>query len=119
MRLFVLTVRRNAMALAAASFAAAVVCPVFAAQREKIPDFAPDSITGWLKPPGDEFIAPSSGPGPVKADPARPYISNAIAPQETIKIADLSNPILLPWVAERMKKSNEEVLAGKVGFTAR
>jgi hypothetical protein len=34
-------------------------------------------------------------------------------------IAELSNPILQPWVVEKMRKSNEEVLAGKVGFTAR
>src|ERR1700704_1382488 len=48
---------------------------------------------GWLKPPGDEFIAPDSGPGPIRSDPARPYISNALAPQETVKLADLTNPI--------------------------
>jgi hypothetical protein len=116
MRLLVRTVRNI---FAGVWVGGALVSPVFAAQSEKIPNFAPDSVTGWLKPPGDEFIAPPAGPGPVKADPAHPYVSNALAPQETIKIADLSNPILLPWVAERMKKSNEEVLAGKVGYTAR
>jgi hypothetical protein len=93
--------------------------PALAAQNTKIPDFAPDSVTGWLKPPGDEFIQPESGPGPVKSDSSRPYVSNAIAAQETVKIADLSNPILKPWAIERMKKANDEVLAGKVGFTAR
>ena len=35
------------------------------------------------------------------------------------KIADLTNPILQPWVVEEMRKANDEVLAGKVGFTAR
>jgi len=74
---------------------------------------------GWLKPPGDEFIAPESGPGPIRADAAHPYVSNAIAPQETVKIADITNPILQPWAAAQMKKSNDDVLAGKVGFTAR
>jgi hypothetical protein len=99
--------------------AAAILMPASAAQDEKIPNFAPDSTTGWLKPPGDEFIQPDSGPGPVKADPAAPYHTNALFAQETPKIADLSNPILQPWVKEQMRKENEAVLAGKVGFTAR
>jgi hypothetical protein len=77
------------------------------------------AVTGWLKPPGDEFIPPDSGPGPVRSDPAHPYVSNAVARQETVKIADLTNPILKPWVVEQMKKANDEVIAGKVGFTAR
>ena len=93
--------------------------PVSAAPDEKFPNFAPDSTTGWLKPPGDEFIQPASGPGPVKADPSAPYHTNALYAQETPKIADLSNPILQPWVKEQMRKENEAVLAGKVGFTAR
>jgi hypothetical protein len=107
-----------------AALACALAAPAFAA--EKIPDFAPDSTTGWLKPPGDEFIQPASGPGPVRSDPSRPYVGgfNPFAPvrsgaQETAKIADLTNPILQPWVAEQMRKANAEVLAGKVGFTAR
>ena len=90
-----------------------------AAENAPIPNFAPDNVTGWLKPPGDEFLPPASGPGPVKFDPAHPYVSNAVARQETVKIADLTNPILLPWVVEQMRKANDEVLAGKVGFTAR
>jgi len=106
---------------AAAALASAVVVlgPTLAAENAAIPNFAPDSVTGWLKPPGDEFLPPESGPGPVRSDPAHPYVSNAVAVQETVKIADLTNPILQPWVVERMKKSNDEVLAGKVGFTAR
>jgi len=72
-----------------------------------------------LKPPGDEFLQPASGPGPVRADPAHPYVSNAVAAQETVKIADVTNPILQSWVVEQMRKANDEVLAGKVGFTAR
>jgi len=90
-----------------------------AAENTSIPNFAPDNVTGWLKPPGDEFIPPASGPGPVRSDPDRPYISRAVQAQETFKIADLTNPILQPWVVEQMRKANEEVLAGKVGFTAR
>jgi hypothetical protein len=106
-------------ASAAIACTVAITAPGLAAQNDPIPNFAPDNITGWLKPPGDEFILPDAGPGPVRSDPARPYVSNAVAAQETVKIADLTNPILQPWVVDQMRKANEEVLAGKVGFTAR
>jgi hypothetical protein len=114
--------RQSGAWIASAAFAYAVallLSPALAAQDEAIPDFSPDSVTGWLKPPGDEFLQPASGLGPVRADPAHPYVSNAVAAQETVKIADVTNPILQPWVAEQMRKANDEVLAGKVGFTAR
>jgi hypothetical protein len=104
---------------AAIAYAVAALSPSLAAENAPIPNFAPDSVTGWLKGPGDEFLQPEIGPGPVRSDPARPYVSNAVAAQETVKIADLTNPILQPWVVEQMKKANDEVLAGKVGFTAR
>jgi hypothetical protein len=109
----------RALCAVCAFCAVALLAPASAAPDEKIPNFSPDSTTGWLKPPGDEFIQPDSGPGPVKADPSAPYHTNALFAQETPKIADLSNPILQPWVKEQMRKENEAVLAGKVGFTAR
>ena len=101
--------------------------PAVSASSGTIPDFSPNSLTGWVKTPGsDEFIPPASGPGPVQADPTRPYVSHGHpgdggSPdgQETVKIADITNPILQPWAAEQMRKANEEVLAGKIGFTAR
>lgn len=99
--------------------AVAALSSARAEQNPPIANFAPDNMTGWLKGPGDEFLQPASGPGPVRSDPAHPYVSNAVARQETVKIADLTNPILQPWVIEQMKKANDEVLAGKVGFTAR
>jgi hypothetical protein len=87
--------------------AVAALCPARAEPNAPIPNFAPDSTTGWLKGPGDEFFPPASGPGPVRSDPAHPYVSNAVARQETVKIADLTNPILQPWVVEQMRKANE------------
>jgi hypothetical protein len=118
----VISRKRFGRAVAGLVSAAIVVWPAVGADSvkdEAIPNFAPDSTTGWLKPPGDEFIQPDSGPGPIKADSAHPYFSNAIAAQETVKIADVTNPILQLWAAAQMKKSNDGVLAGKVGFTAR
>jgi len=115
------------IALSAVCVGVVAAWPALAAQNESIPNFATDSRTGWVKTPGsDEFIPPESGPGPVQDDPARPYVSNGhpgdggrLDGQETVKIADITNPILQPWAAEQMRKANEEVLAGKIGFTAR
>jgi hypothetical protein len=39
--------------------------------------------------------------------------------QPTFRVADLSNPNLKPWAREVMKRENEKVLAGKIGYTAR
>src|SRR5262245_4622232 len=92
---------------------------------QPIPAFGPDTITSWYpdRPKGDDFLPPESGPGPVLADPAHPYVPNDegrnTGVQPTYRIADLSNPILQPWAREQMKQANDEVLAGKVPFIAR
>src|SRR5271169_750975 len=85
-----------------------------------VPNFAPDSNTAWTsdRPASDDFLPPSSGPGPVVSDKAHPYVPNGQG-QSTYRVADLTNPILKPWAAEQMQKANEEVLAGKVPFIAR
>jgi hypothetical protein len=54
--------------------AGAALLPARAAESGSTPNFAPSSRTGWLAQ-DDEFIPPPSGPGPVKSDPPRPYIS--------------------------------------------
>src|ERR1051326_5716357 len=73
---------------------------------------------GWF-PVGDDFLLPDSGPGPVVSDPAPPYYSKQSGRQPTDRVADLSNPILQPWVRERLRKSNADVLAGKVPYNPR
>src|SRR3978361_573652 len=86
--------------------------PVAAAQKTNIPDFAPDSSTGWITM-GQEFVAPPSGPGPVVADPA-----HAPKPgQPAFRVADLANPILQPWAREELRKANERALSGKAAYT--
>jgi len=72
---------------------------------------------GWLA--DTEFLPPTSGPGPVTFDKAHPYIRNNTVGQPSFRIGDVSNPILMPWVAERMRRDNEDVLKGKFAFTAR
>jgi hypothetical protein len=82
---------------------------------DAIPNFAPNADTGWQLT-DDEFIPPPSGPGPVVSDPAHPYISFYRFPRNpdpTFRVADLSNPILQPWVREALRKANERSLSGK------
>jgi hypothetical protein len=86
------------------------------AQTNAIPQFSGRDF-GWLA--DTEFLPPPSGPGPVSFDKAHPYVRNNTVGQPTFRIADVSNPILQPWVVARMRKDNEEVLAGKFAFTAR
>jgi hypothetical protein len=77
---------------------------------------APNDAVGWIAT-STEFFPPLSGAGPVSQDPAHPHVSNeeyrATGRQPTLQIADLSNPILQPWVKEELRKRNELVLAGK------
>src|ERR1043166_7310130 len=90
------------------------------------PNFAPNSIGGWIAVPGG-FKAPPSGPGPIVNDPAHPVFVNLqpnyppsgriVGPQPTFAVADISNPILQPWAREELKKRNERILAGGTGYT--
>src|SRR5258706_6207726 len=69
----------------------------------------------WVSGNSD-FLPPTSGLGPVtydKADPVRARNPNkrgdvVEAPR---RLADLSTPNLKPWVVDRLKKANEELLA--------
>ena len=92
-------------------------------KKQVIPDFAPTDKTGWVLDHAfgvdDLLPPPAGGPGPVTFDKAHPYVPNGFARQSTYRVADLSNPILQPWIIPSMKKANDEVLAGKVPFRAR
>jgi len=93
-----------------------------AADKKSVPSFATGPITAWVptRAAGDNFLPPPGGPGPVVDDPAHPYAPNqGTAGQAAFHVGDLSNPILKPWAREEMKKSNDDVLAGKIPFTAR
>lgn len=100
-----------ALALAASAAAQAPVAP---------PDFSSDQ-TAWQTPFGTDYIEIPGTPPLVTNDSAHPYISNGVAirtgQQPTYRIADLTNPNLKPWAKDVMKKDNDEVLKGKIGFT--
>jgi hypothetical protein len=93
-----------------------------AAAANSIPIFTPDASSLWVpdRAAGDDFLPAKSGPGPVVSDKEHAYNPLAQAQgQLTFKVADLNNPILKPWAKEQMKKANDDVLAGKIPFTAR
>jgi hypothetical protein len=107
--------------LAALSGCGAISVVASPALSTDFPNFMGDSGTAWLpdRPTGDDFLPPFTGPGPVTSPRDRPYVPNGTGRQPTFRIADLTNPILRPWVIERMKHANEQVLAGKVPYIAR
>jgi hypothetical protein len=82
---------------------------------EVAPNFAPDPNTGW-QTPEDEFIPPPNGPGPIRSDPAHPYLSfykYPGNPHPAYRVADLSNPILQPWTREALQRANQRALSGE------
>ena len=88
-----------------------------ALRADGIPNFAAAGY-GWFED-GDDFLPPVSGPGPVFSDPKHPYRSNQSGVQPTYRVADISNPILQPWVKEALRKANDRVLSGAVPFNPR
>ena len=92
--------------------------PAFCASAP--PDFAPSGSVSWIRIGEAVFKQPAIGPGPITDDAAHPTISNddfrRTGAQPTFPVADLSNPILQPWVREQLRKRNTDVLAGKAGF---
>ena len=83
--------------------AAALGWPAVGAESAAVPNFSPDSRTGWIAgvpdgetPIGDDFLQPPSGPGPVTFDRAHPFIDNRVSRRlgksATNRVADLSNP---------------------------
>lgn len=110
--------RRPAAACCAIMMAALVTAGA-AQQRtdHKIPRLGFSNF-GWF-PVSDDFQPLPSGPGPVVSDAANPYFSNQAGRQPTFRIADVNNPILQPWAADSLRKTNEATRAGKVPFSPR
>ena len=92
--------------------------PTAAQQTPSQPDFAVSCDTAWDGIGGGELYPVPGSPKPVTQDPRYHYTPNGPG-QASYRIADLTNPNLKPWVKEAMKKDNDEVLAGKIGYTPR
>jgi hypothetical protein len=98
----------------------APITPTSAQQKAAPPDFSSNQVAWVGVNGGGPGFAPVPGHvPPVTSDPAHPFVPNGSGRQPTYRIADLTNPNLKPWVKEHMKKDNDEVLAGKLAFTAR
>jgi len=94
------------------------------AKKDAIPEFGSrdfgwqTNVEDWQDPPE------GSGHGPMREDPAYPFTSNAVGgrngTQPTVRITNTKDPILKPWAAADIQKTNDEILQGKrqVPFTA-
>jgi len=83
------------------------------------PDFA---FTGWLNEntfKGGEMLPVDGSPPLFHQDARYPFVPNNAGRQPTYRIADLSNPNVKQWAKDVMKKDNDEVLGGKIAYTAR
>jgi hypothetical protein len=98
----------------------AITSPSCAPAADAVPDLSSRN-TVWDGMGENEFLAPRGGPGPVTSDPAHPYVSNFEAArtgkQPNFRIADLTNPILKPWVVQALREANNDAFAGKAMFT--
>ena len=93
--------------------------PLPSLRNPQPPDF---SSTGWLNEAtfeGGELIPVEGSPPLFRQDPAHPFVPNNRNAQPTYRIADLSNPNVKQWAKDVMKKDNDEVLRGKIAYTAR
>jgi len=84
--------------------------------RESVPNFRPSPEAGWIAR-GPNFQLPQSGPHHVTQDPTHPYQPAGGGEARTFRVADLTNPILQPWVKEELRRQNEKIIAGGTGYT--
>ncbi len=82
------------------------------------PDFSSGGIS-WNGIGGGDLLAVPGSPPPVSQDPRYKYTPNNLGAQPTYRISDITNPNLKQWAKDVMKKDNDEVLAGKIAYTAR
>ena len=81
--------------------------------EEKIPELASISFA-WLSAGGFLDPQPGTGHGPIKQDPAIPFLGNNRGPGlVTPPMGNYKDPVLKPWAAAQMRASNEEYLEGQ------
>ncbi len=94
------------------------VIPAVAAQStEKAPDFIVNN-TGWTAVFAKNFETPPAGfpsTGGIGPHPDYPNFGNETG-HPTPRIGNYTSPILLPWAAEQLKKTDAAILAGGVPF---
>ena len=106
----------SAVVLAIAASALAQAPSPQASASANIPELASAQFAwlalgvDWLDPP------PGLGRGPIRPDPAHPYVGNRDRGQVTLHIGNTKDPVLKPWAAKQMQVTNDEVLSGKRGL---
>ena len=111
----------RSLTVATALAVTAFVAPSLAqpADQSPLPDF---SRSGWVNEGtfNGGGLVPIPGQPYFRQDARYPHVPNNRGRQPTYWIADLdSNPNVKPWAKEVMKKDNEEVIHGKIAYTAR
>jgi hypothetical protein len=103
---------------------AAIATPAWAEPASAIPQFASadfgwqSNLEDWEEPPAD------LGHGPIKNDPAYPFVNNADGArtntQPTKRITNIKDRALKPWAAAQIQATNDEILKGvrDIPFTA-
>ena len=87
-----------------------------------IPDFTSIDLP-WVAMSQD-YLPPPSGPGPITYDKAHPVMERTAnqfgaVRESPMRLADLNNPNLKPWLVEYLKQANADLLAGKIRVGAR
>jgi hypothetical protein len=90
-----------------------------AEQGASAPDFSSNDAAWVLADRDGDYIPVLGGPSPTRNDPAHPHVGNGAGAQPTFRVADLANPNIRPWAKEIMKRENDKVLAGGIGYSAR
>ena len=90
------------------------------AQPGYVPSFQ-TGPNGWQHRFGGAFPYVPGSASPVMQDPKYVHYNNEMArinnAQPNYRIGDTSNANLKQWARDAMKKDNDEVLAGKIGYT--
>jgi hypothetical protein len=111
---------RLALGVAAGLVVFAAATPKLAAETGvSPPDFSSNDAAWVLADRNGDYIPVPGGPSPTRNDPAYPHVGNGTGALPTYRIADLSNPNIKPWAKAIMKRENDKVLAGGMGFSAR
>ena len=116
--------------LSAGAFAVCLTAVTLAAGTARtessnaVPQFASANF-GWQSNFEDwEDPPPGAGHGPIKNDPAYPFLNNAEGTRAgtgaTKRITNTKDPVLKPWAAAQIQATNDEILHGvrDIPFTA-
>jgi hypothetical protein len=119
MSLFVSKVRLLAGSVLVGLILTVPSVPAGAQLGDPSPDFGGN---GWINENtfNGGAMVPVPGSTYFKQDSRYPHVANNTGAQPTYWIADLaSNPNVKQWAKDVMKKDNDEVIGGKIAYTAR